>query len=51
MERFSAGGSEPWLRRVEKAACTHTFFQPPPVTTLAALETLGGAIGAAMLVP
>ncbi len=42
---------EPWLRRVEKAARTHTFFRPPPAYTLAGLGDLGGAIGAAMLVP
>ncbi len=38
-----------WLRRIEKAARTHTFFKEPPTYRLAELGDMGGAIGASLL--
>ena len=38
-----------WLRRIEKAAARHTFFDVAPVYRLAELGDLGGAIGASLL--
>lgn len=40
-----------WLKRIEKAARTHTFFRDPPAYRLAELGDLGGAIGASLLRP
>jgi glucokinase len=40
-----------WLKRVEKAARPHTFFEQRPVYRLVELGDLGGAIGASLLVP
>ncbi len=39
-----------WLKRVEKAARSHTFFGERPVYRLAELGDMGGAIGASLLV-
>ncbi len=38
-----------WLRRIEKAALPHVFFDEPPAFALAELGDLGGAIGAGLL--
>ena len=38
-----------WLRRIEKAARPHVFFDEPPAFALAELGDLGGAIGASLL--
>jgi glucokinase len=40
-----------WLKRIEKAARPHTFFDTRPVYRLAELGDMGGAIGASLLVP
>jgi glucokinase len=43
---------EPYVRRIEKAMLPHVFFSDrPPAVVPAALGDLGGAIGAALLVP
>jgi len=38
-----------WLRRIEKAARPHIFFDEPPAFALAELGDLAGAIGASLL--
>ncbi len=38
-----------WLRRIEKAARAHVFFDEAPAFALAELGDLGGAIGASLL--
>ena len=38
-----------WLRRIEKAARPHVFFDEPPAFALAELGDLAGAIGASLL--
>jgi glucokinase len=38
-----------WVKRIEKAAKSHTFFHPPPDYALAELGDMGGAIGASLL--
>jgi glucokinase len=39
----------PWLRRIEKAAKEHTFFDEPPVYLRTELGDLSGAIGASLV--